>query len=150
MYNPPMPHPSSIPFPDAEHYNEIAFDTLPRTDPFFLHQIVVDAYGAQHATMDSKPIGPAFALMGLCLFLEHGYTGKQVQDAHSLLAQKSKQWPHFDPPEKRGHMTAADVAKVPRGAQRDTAIKEWARVVWESWEKDHDQVRALLRTFLGV
>lgn len=145
-----MPHHSSTPSPDSESYNEIAFDTLSRTDPFFLHQVVVDSYSAQHATTDSKPIGPAFALMGLCLFLEHGYTGKQVQDAHVLLAQQSKQWPQFDPPEDRGHMTVEDVAKVPKGLDRDAALKEWARVVWESWEKDHERVRALLHAFLGV
>jgi hypothetical protein len=39
----------------------------------------VDAYAAQHATPASKPITTAFALIGLFLFAERGFTGKQVQ-----------------------------------------------------------------------
>lgn len=146
MYNKDM----STSTPDSTLYNELAFDTLSRTDPFFLHQILVDAYAAQHATTDTKPIGVAFALMGLCLFLEHGYTGKEVQNAHILLAKQSKQWPQFAPPENPGRMTIADVVAVPKGDARDAALKEWARAVWDAWEKDHERVHALLHAFLEI
>lgn len=65
-------------------------DLVPRTlalrlshgDAFFIHQVAVDAYAAQHAGPASKTITIAFALIGLCLLLERGYTGKAVQRAH--------------------------------------------------------------------
>ncbi len=45
-------------------YDQVAFYTLSKADPFFIHQLVVDAYGAQHANSGSKPIAEAFALLG--------------------------------------------------------------------------------------
>ena len=54
---------------------------LSHGDAFFIHQVAVDAYAAQHAGPASKTITIAFALIGLCLLLERGYTGKAVQRA---------------------------------------------------------------------
>jgi uncharacterized protein DUF5946 len=59
--------------------DELSSDTLGRGDADFIHQLLVDAYAAQHATPASKPITTAFALIGLFLFAERGFTGKQVQ-----------------------------------------------------------------------
>jgi hypothetical protein len=124
--------------------HELSLYTLTRGDAFFIHQVAVDAYAAQHAGPASKPISVAFALIGLCLLLERAHTGKAVQRAHVRLGKKSKQWPSFSPPAHRGSCTVADVLRVAPGSERDTAILQWASSVWLAWEKDHPAVRTLI------
>ena len=118
--------------------------TLSHGDPFFIHQVAVDAYAAQHAGPASKTITVAFALVGLCLLLERGYTGKAVQQAHMRFANRSKQWPSFDPPAHKGNVTVADVLRVVPGSERDTAILRSAASVWTAWEQAHPAVRSLI------
>src|ERR1041384_5050456 len=91
-----------------ELYDQVAFYTLAhaQTDPFFIHQLVVDTYGAQHFNADSKPIAVAFALVGLYLFVEKGYTGRQVQLVHVELAREKRDYPAFVLPKLRGRITA--------------------------------------------
>lgn len=74
--------------PEAEQdkFYDLSYYTLAHRDPSFIHQHIVDAYGAQHADATTKPIALAFALIGLCLYIEEGYSGKQVQRAHMRLA----------------------------------------------------------------
>ena len=124
--------------------HELSLYTLSHGDAFFLHQVAVDAYAAQHAGPASKPITVAFALIGLCLLLERDYTGKAVQRAHMRFAKRSKQWPSFDPPARRGNVTVADVLRAVPGSQRDTAIMRWATSAWAAWEQAHPAVRSLI------
>jgi hypothetical protein len=124
--------------------HELSLYTLSHHDAFFIHQVAVDAYAAQHAGPASKPITVAFALIGLCLLLECGYTGKAVQRAHMRLANRSKRWPSFDPPAYRGSVKVADVLRVVPGSERDTAIMQWASSVWVAWEQAHPAIRSLI------
>jgi hypothetical protein len=129
---------------DRAAYDELAAYTLSRGDPAFIHQHVVDAFAAQHAVEDSKPIGVAFALIGLYLHLERGQSGREVQQAHIRLAQRRRQWPVFDLPATRGDLTIRDVLGVAPGPDRDRAIDEWCASVWEAWSGSHERVVALL------
>jgi hypothetical protein len=131
--------------PDRAAYDELAVYTLTHGDPAFIHQHVVDAFGAQHATKASKPIGVAFALIGLCLHLERGLTGREVQQAHMRLAQRRRDWPAFDPPIERGDLTIHDVIAAEPGAERDQTIEAWCASVWQAWSASHERVRKLLR-----
>jgi hypothetical protein len=124
--------------------HELSLYTLSHGDAFFIHQVAVDAYAAQHAGPASKTITIAFALVGLCLLFERGYTGKAVQKAHMRFANRSKQWPLFAPPAHRGSVTVADVLSVAPGSERDTAIMHWAASVWTAWEQAHPAVRTLI------
>ncbi|MGE5049039.1 MAG: DUF5946 family protein [Deltaproteobacteria bacterium] len=123
--------------------DELSFYTLGRRDAYFIHQLLVDAYAAQHATPASKPITTAFALIGLFLFAERGFTGKEVQRAHMALARRRRDWPQFEPPRSRGPLTVADVVAVPPGEGRDAMLKLWAESVWAAWGKDHARVAEL-------
>jgi hypothetical protein len=125
--------------------DELSAYTLMHRDPSFIHQHVVDAFAAQHATPRSKAIGVAFALIGLYLHLERGYTGRAVQRAHMRLARKRRKWPTFDAPAERGGITAVDVMSSPPGPERDQAIEDWCAVVWEAWHASHGSVAALVR-----
>ena len=123
-------------------YNELCFYTLAhaRQDLSFIHQHVVDAYAAQTADADSKPIKVAFALLGPYLQIEKGYTGAQVQKAHMQLGRKKQEWPTFALPRERGEMTAAEVLAVPPGPERDRAIQGWCASVWKAFAANRPAV----------
>ena len=77
-------------------------------DKEFIHQLVVDSYAAQHSGPKVKPISTVFALIGLYLTFEHGYTGKEVQRAHMEIAKTRRLWPRFNPPPEKGKLTVRD------------------------------------------
>lgn len=79
-------------------YDELSAYTVTRGDAAFIHQLGVDAYAAQHSGGSMRPITTPFALIGLSLTFERGYSGRQVQRVHTLLAGRPKSWPRFDPP----------------------------------------------------
>jgi hypothetical protein len=106
---------------------------------------VVDAYAVQHANDRSKPIGVAFALIGLYLHVERGYTGREVQRVHMALGKHRRQWPTFALPAARGAMTARDVTAAPEGVERDAAIHAWCATTWTACNATSDQVMGLLQ-----
>jgi len=133
---------------EQEQFDELCFYTLAKQDGAFIHQHVVDAFAAQHADQDSKPIGVAFALIGLYLHVENGYSGRKVQLAHMNLANRRKQWPQFPLPDTRGEVGVADMLAAPPGPERDQAIDRWCASVWRAWSGSHKQVRELLNSVL--
>jgi hypothetical protein len=72
--------------------DELSYYTLAHGDPEFVHQHIVDAFAAQLATPNSKPIQVVFALIGLYLHQERGFTGRQVQLAHMRLGTPRRNW----------------------------------------------------------
>ena len=114
-----------------EEYHELSYYTLAHPDPSFIHQHIVDAYTAQCADADSKPIAVAFALIGLQLYVEENRSGKEVQRVHMRLAQRRREWPRFDLPQQRGAVTVSQVLAEPAGDRRDAMIRQWCVSVWE-------------------
>jgi len=127
-----------------ELYNELAYYTLSLGDAAFIHQHIVDAFGAQMADENTKPIAITFALAGLYLYLEKNYTGRQVQLAHVRMAKRRKKWPAFDLPQDRGNITVADVLNVPPGPEREKMIRKWCISVWDAYRQSHKIVAALV------
>jgi hypothetical protein len=113
-------------------YHELTAYTLGLRDSAFMHQHVVDAYAAQTADETSKPIAITFALIGLCLYLERGFTGRQVQRVHMLLAQRRRTWPRFLLPTARTSVTVRDVLSANPGSSREMAIHDRVRKYLES------------------
>jgi hypothetical protein len=128
--------------------NDLSYYTLAHGNPAFVHQHVVDAYGAQHVPQSTSTIGAAFALAGLYVAVERTFTGRQVQKMHVLMAKASKQWPRFEPPNDLGPLTVGDVLAVEPGPHRDQAIMRWCASVWAAWSSEHDRVRAMVDRFL--
>ena len=128
--------------------NEMTYYTLAHGDPKFIHQHLVDAYGAQHVRQSASTIGAAFALAGLYLAVDRGFTGRQVQKMHMRMARTSKQWPRFDPPANVGLLTVADVLAVAPGPGRDEKLMEWYAGVWNAWSSAHGRVREMVDRFL--
>ncbi len=129
-------------------YYKLCYYTGAHSDPFFIHQLAVDAFGAQHADENTKPIGLVFALIGLYLYIEKNYSGREVQIAHVKLGKHRKQWPTFDLPEYRGNITIYDVLAAPEGPERDEMIHKWRISVWDAYSESHEKVADLVETEL--
>jgi hypothetical protein len=129
---------------EEDAYHELSAYTLTHGDRRFIHQHVVDAYGAQSARADDKPIRLVFALVGLYLHLERGKTGREAQLAHMAMAKRKREWPPIAIPEHRGNLTAIDVMQQPPGPARDQAIDAWCEAVWNAFQGNRDVIVTLL------
>ncbi len=128
-----------------EYYYELLYYTLTHPDPAFIHQLVVDAFTAQQADNATKPIAIVFALVGLHLHIDKGYSGKAVQQAHTQLAKQRKHWPVLPLPEERGDITVVDVLETKPGDERDALIESWCKSVWNAYHAVQDQIRELVK-----
>jgi Family of unknown function (DUF5946) len=135
---------------DEELYNELAYYTLSHPDPSFIHQHVVDAYAAQYASEKTKAIQLVFALVGLYLYVDKGFTGRKVQKAHMQLAKRRKNWERPPLPRTRGAIGIRDVMAAPAGRGRDLLIREWCVSVWNAWSKEREQIVTLVKNELGI
>ena len=132
---------------ELDAYHELSAYTLGHGSPSFIHQHVVDAWVAQHAVEGGKPIGLTFALAGLYLHLERGFSGRQVQRAHMEMGRRKREWPRFAMPAERGSITAIEVMAAPEGPERDSAIDDWCRSVWHAFAASRPAIEALVRAY---
>jgi hypothetical protein len=133
-----------------EHYNELAFFTLNLDDERFVHQYVVDAFTCQYADDNTKPISLTFALAGLYLFIEKGYSGREVQKFHTLMSKRKMAWPIFIVPYYQE--LPVDISSVIASNdqnERIELIEKWCAGVWEANKENHDKVEDLVRNYLG-
>ena len=128
-------------------FTELGGHTLSLGDPEFLHQHVVDSYAAQHAGGPAKPIGVAYGLIGLCLHLEHGLNGREVQRVHMRIPRRD--WPSVEPPTPTWDVTVRDVLDADSKAGRHSLIERWASSVWQAWGPEHEWVEALVLELIG-
>ena len=129
---------------DEDVYHELCAYTLTHGDPRFIHQHVVDAWGAQHAQSDSKPIRLVFSLAGLYLHLERGKTGREVQLIHMKMARRRREWPRLSLPIDRGAVTVVDVMPAAPGGPRDQAIDAWCASVWAGFAEQRASILSIL------
>jgi hypothetical protein len=115
-----------------------------------LHQLLVDAYGAQHAGRGS--IRLPYSLVGLHLALDRRWSGTAVRTLHGRMGKPRADWPAFERPGALGNRTILDVAEA--GARPGSvdghrrALHEWARSVWEAWSPAREATGALTDRFL--
>lgn len=142
---------AAAPRSEEDQYNELALYTLELRDREFIHQHIVDAYAAQHADPESKPIAIVFSLIGLYLHVEKKFTGRQVQLAHMELARRRKHWtaPAF-PDQQSAPIRVGDVLANPPGPGRNAKIHRWCEAVWHDWQHARPEIAALARDVLGV
>lgn len=119
-----------------------------------LHQLTVDAYGAQHAGGQGSGIRVAYSLVGLQLALERGFTGVQVRHLHQRMGKPGPDWPRFDIPPDPGPLTVENVAiaghRAGSVAGHAEAVERWARSVWAGWAVRHDDVTELTDRVIGL
>lgn len=133
-----------------EAFNELSYYTLSTKQDEFIHQYVVDAFAAQMADKKTKLIKINFALIGLYLHLEKGFTGKQVQIAHMQLAKYKRKLPTITLPQNRGDITVFDVLQLPEGEKRDEKIEEWMKSVWSAYAPQHKKVKSFITAYLNT
>ncbi|MFC4812055.1 DUF5946 family protein [Paenibacillus sp. GCM10023250] len=131
-----------------ELYHRLSVYTMARGREAFIHQLALDAYGAQHSGAGTRPITTAFSLIGLYLAAERGFTGRQVQLAHMELGRQKIAWPELTPPASAGGITVQDVLHAEEGQARDAAIRDWGRSVWDEWTHAHAWVREAAKPVL--
>lgn len=128
-------------------YWELSAFTLTIWEPDFIHQLAVDAYAAQHAAPDTKPIRTAFALMGLGLTFERGFTGREVQLAHIEMGKSHTEWPALRPPPLISMITVQDVLNDDLPINYRDTLRKWSMSVWDYWKPDHERIRRLLEVY---
>ena len=129
-----------------DEYDELYAYTMGRKN--FILQHVVDAQMAQRAAAANPPdIGVIFALVGLYLHVEKGFTGIQVQNAHRVMGKVKRSWPNLVWPIERGEVTAATVMAMPAGQARDEGIDEWCKQVWSVFGANRSMVVALVHDY---
>ena len=133
--------------PAVDAYHELCGYTLTHGSAAFIHQHVVDAFAAQHADADTRPIGVVFALVGLYLHVERSVSGRDVQRIHMRMGQKKRTWPPIHLPGDRGAITAAEVLAAPAGPERDRAIDAWCASVWAAFAENRRTIIDLLREY---
>jgi len=132
-----------------DNYHELSFYTLALKDADFIHQHIVDAFAAQTAAEKTKDITLFFSLAGLYLFIEKKHTGKQVQQAHQLMATKTKEFVKINLPPERGVITVNDVLETPTGLKRNEMIKQWCQAVWAAYANEHNKVIKMTEQLLS-
>ena len=133
---------------EQEMFYKLSCYTQTHPDPSFIHQYAVDAFAAQYADENTKPITITFALIGLYLHIEKDFSGREVQIAHVKLAKHRKEWSKFDLPVPRGYVPVYDVFEAPRGHERDEMIQRWCISVWDAYHDSHKKVADLMQTEL--
>jgi len=131
-----------------EAFSELSYYTLSHKSPEFIHQYIVDAYAAETADENTKPIKIVFALIGLYLHIEKKYSGKMVQNAHMQLVKYKEKLPKVVLPEKRGEITVFDVLRTPEGMERDGKIEEWTTSMWTAYTSEHQKIADFLDKYL--
>lgn len=131
---------------DQDLYSDLSLYTLQSRDPAFPHQYIVDAYAAEHPEECLRPIRLAFALVGLYLHAEKGFTGRDVQRAHMSMGRSSaKDWPSFDWPDSKGDVSIQDVHAAAPGPERDRLIEEWTKSLWAAWSAEGENREKVIR-----
>jgi len=100
------------------------------------HQLLVDAYAAQHPGDASRRAIESVAvhLISLCLQLEDGANPAHAREAILAALAVAYRFVRLDPPAWSGALTIADVVA---GAD----VRAWAESVWRAWAKQRATVR---------
>ena len=116
------------------------------TDPACrrVHQMVVDAYAAQHAggTTRRQVQTVALCLMTLCLFVEDDVDITEGPALHKAMVAHRPDFTWLAPPPRPGLLTVADVLTAESPTEHCRVVREWGAQVWQAWSPHHATVRA--------
>lgn len=109
-----------------------------------VHQMVVDAYAAQHAggTSRREVQSVSLCLMTLCLFVEDGVDPAQGPALHKRIVAHRPDFVWLAPPNQPGLMTIADVLSARDKDEHCLLVRNWGYRVWQAWTPHHATIRA--------
>ena len=124
----------------AREYNDTSY--------FEVHRLTVDAYAVQHpGSTDRQSIqSVGLHLIRLCLFLEHGLTAENANNAMLEAGKRKHSFIYLERPKSLGSITAADIATTQSVDEHKTMIRVWAQNSWEAWSMHHGIIRSWLPT----
>jgi len=108
-----------------------------------VHQIVVDAYIAQHPTSATRReiASVALCLMTLCLFVEEAGDPRDGAELHKRMVARRPAFHALETPDLTGITTVADVAAATGAEEHSRLVWRWGRDVWAAWEPAHETIR---------
>lgn len=124
-------------------YGELLARDYSDSDYRRVHQMIVDAYAAQHAggtgRREVQTVG--LCLMTLCLFCEDGVDPAQGPALHRRMVARRPDFTWLEPPDQHHLMTVADVLTARTAVEHENLARRWACQVWRAWVKHHDTIR---------
>lgn len=125
-------------------YGELLARSYGDPDRRDVHQLVVDAYVAQHAgSGEPRHVRRvALCLMTLQLVLEAGHDPAHGPALHARMVATMPPVPALEPPVPCGTTTVDDVLAAGDARAHGALARTWARDVWGAWHRHHDTVRA--------
>jgi hypothetical protein len=110
-----------------------------------VHRLIVDAYMSQHPGY-ATPAGRRSVvvhLVGLCLALERGVTGKAVGEIMVRVFPDKRDIAALEPvpAPAPGEVTVASLLEAPDLASHSRLARTWAEAVWRAWTPFHSRVR---------
>jgi hypothetical protein len=130
-------------------FGELQADELQRFGRHPAHDLVVDAYMAQHPGdgSDRRDRQSVFVhLIGLCAVLERGWpTGRR------LLSRRTGERPEYPPlvRDGPGELSVTDLVAAADADQYSARARAWAESVWRSWAREHERIRKALAGYLA-
>ena len=116
------------------------------TDPDYhaVHQMVVDAYAAQHAGgLSRREVqSVALCLMTLCLFVEDGVDPAQGPALHKRMVAHRPDFAWLAPPNQPDSMTGANVLSADDKDDYCLLVRKWGCQVWQAWAPHHATIKA--------
>ncbi|MFI9818422.1 DUF5946 family protein [Saccharothrix variisporea] len=116
-----------------------------------VHQLVVDAYVAQHpgGTSRREVQTTALCLMTLCLAVEDGVDPRRGPELHKKMVADRPDFHWLAPPRRDGLLTVEDVLAAADASEHQRLVWAWARELWRAWEPHHATIRAWNTHALG-
>ena len=109
------------------------------------HRLTVDAYSVQHVGEPSQPTirSTTLHLVGLCMVLEIGVPHENVTRAIGRVRDCSVPLYWLVPPDPPAAVTIMDVLDARTLLEHTAAVQNWARAVWQSWERHHAHIHEI-------
>lgn len=145
-----MPSTRTATHSDQALFDELSFYTLARPRSEFVHQLAIDTFTAQHASEATKPMSLVFAVLGLYLHSERGFTGLQIQRVHMNLAPRRLAWPLLQLPARHADLTVADMLATEPGTERDAMIRRWCVAEWQFWTESRAAIAQMLKAQFDI
>jgi len=103
----------------------------------------VNAYAIQHPGSDDRQSIQSVGvhLIRLCLFLEHGLTPENANDAMLAAGKNKSSFYVLEPPKTLGSITAADIVKEQTVDGHKAAVRKRAQEAWNTWSQHHETIR---------
>lgn len=116
-----------------------------------VHRLTVDAYALQHIGKESPQTIQSMNLhlMALCATLEHGVEYDFIPKVMNKKLKEYKgvfEW--LTPPNSLGSTTVVDVVKAENSKEHEKIVLEWAKDVWQTWNKHHSKIETYLKNVI--